>query len=215
MKTLSKLFLTLTSILLVCACTSTTTNQTEEDKTMLFNGSDLSNWEFYLADSLVDPADVFLVIDSVIQIGGDPFGYMRTKEAYSDYVLNLEWRWPVEATNSGVFVHTQLPDTLWPVCFECQLMAGRAGDFVCMGGADMAERTERIVVTKFQDSNERPVGEWNAMEVTCAADSILVVVNGTLQNKGTQISETSGHICLQSEGQAIEFRNVYITEIPQ
>ena len=84
-----------------------------------------------------------------------------------------------------------------------------------MSGADMAEKTERIVVTKFQDSNEKPVGEWNAMEVTCMADSIVVMVNGTLQNKGTQISETSGHICLQSEGQAIEFRNVYLTQVTQ
>jgi len=35
---------------------------------------------------------------------------MRTKDIYSDYKLHAEWRWPTEATNSGVFVHAQQPD---------------------------------------------------------------------------------------------------------
>lgn len=78
----------------------------------------------------------------MINIKGDPFGYMRTKEAYSEYVLNLEYRWPSEATNSGVFVHAQLPDTIWLRTFECQLKAGNAGDFVCMSGATMNEKKE-------------------------------------------------------------------------
>ncbi|MBN2481487.1 MAG: DUF1080 domain-containing protein [Bacteroidales bacterium] len=211
MKKLHNLIGALMSVLLVSACSNT--GQTDMNKILLFNGNDLSNWEFYLADSLADPAKVFLVEDSVIHITGQPFGYMRTKERYADYILHVEWRWPVEATNSGVFIHTQLPDTTWPRCFECQLAAGRAGDFVCMNGATMAEKTERIVVTKMNESNEKPVGEWNTLEVTCAADSIMVVVNGTLQNKGTQVSETRGSICLQSEGKDIEFRNVYLTDL--
>jgi hypothetical protein len=53
------------------------------------------------------------------------------------------------------------------------------------------------------------------MEVTCKSNTIEVYVNGTLQNKATGISETKGHICLQSEGKDIEFRNVFITNLPQ
>ncbi len=187
--------------------------QTVESKIPLFNGRDLDNWEFFLADSLTDPADVFLVEDSIIRITGNPYGYMRTKEKYSDYILHLEWRWPFEATNSGVFVHFKLPDVIWPRCFECQLMAGSGGDLVCMNGTDMAEKTDNIFITKFHESNEKPVGEWNKMEITCVADSIQVIVNGTLQNKGTGLSDTEGSICLQSEGKDIEFRNIYITDL--
>src|SRR3972149_10957419 len=105
----------------------------------LFNGHDLSNWVFQLKDPAVDPAGVFTIQNGVIHIKGDPFGYMRTKEQYSDYKLHLEWRWPVEATNSGVFVHAQEPDAIWPRCIECQLFAGSAGGFICMAGADMNE----------------------------------------------------------------------------
>ena len=187
--------------------------QAMQGKIALFNGKDLSNWTFYLRDASVNPATVFLVQDGVIHITGDPFGYMRTKDVYSDYKLTLEWRWPVEATNSGVFLRVQPNDTIWPRCFECQLAAGRAGDFVCMSGATMAERTQRTVIAKFNESNEKAVGEWNMLEITCIGSTIEIMVNGMLQNKGTQVSETSGSICLQSEGKDIEFRNVYLTPV--
>jgi hypothetical protein len=137
---------------------------------------------------------------------------MRTNESFSDYLLNVEWRWPVEATNSGVFIHAQLPDTIWPKCFECQLAAGNAGDFICAGGSDMNERSDKSKksVKKMAASSEKPAGEWNTMEVTCTANTITVYVNGVLQNKATGVSASSGYICLQSEGKDIEFRNVYL-----
>jgi hypothetical protein len=181
-------------------------------KTELFNGKDLKNWTFTLKDPSVDPATVFTVKEGVIHIKGDPFGYMRTKDAYSDYTLHVEWRYPEVATNSGVFVHGQSPDTIWLKCVECQLQAGNAGDFVCMNGADMNERTDKTkrVVKKMTTSNEKAVGEWNTMEVKCIGNTIEVIVNGILQNKGTGLNIKSGYICLQSEGKDIEFRNVYL-----
>ncbi len=181
----------------------------------LFNGKDLSNWVFQLRDASVDPAKVFNVQNGVIHISGDPFGYMRTKEAYSDYTLHVEWRYPVELSNSGIFIHAQLPDTIWPKCFECQLQAGNAGDFICMNGSDMNERSDKSkrVIKKMTASNEKPAGEWNTIEIVCKANTIDVIVNGTLQNKATGISDAKGHICLQSEGKNIEFRNVFLTKL--
>lgn len=179
----------------------------------LFNGKDLSNWTFYLQDPDVDPSTVFTVQDGVIRIKGDPFGYMRTKDEYSDYRLTLEWRWPVEATNSGVFLHVQPEDNIWPQCFECQLAAGRAGDIFCAGGTRMAEMTQRPIISKYNESNEKPVGEWNRVEITCEGNTIEIIVNGLLQNRGTEASVTKGNICLQSEGKDIEFRNILLTPL--
>ena len=182
----------------------------------LFNGKNLSNWVFQLKDPAINPVTVFTVQNGVIHIKGDPFGYMRTKDEYSEYKLHVEWRYPGEASNSGVFIHAQLPDTVWLKCFECQLKSGSAGDFVCMNGAKMNEiKNNSRVVNKMAPSSEKPVGEWNAMEITCKSNTIEVYVNGTLQNKATGISETKGHICLQSEGKDVEFRNVFITKLPQ
>jgi hypothetical protein len=181
----------------------------------LFNGKDLGNWVFHLKDPAVDPSTVFTVQNGVINIKGDPFGYMRTAESYSDYKLHVEWRWPVEATNSGVFVHGQEPDAIWLKCIECQLMAGNAGDFVCMNGADMIEHTDKakLVVKKMGESSEKPAGEWNTMEVICKGNTIEVMVNGVLQNKGTKVNVSKGSICLQSEGKDIQFKNVFLTRL--
>jgi hypothetical protein len=191
------------------------TEKVPDEIIQLFNGNDLNNWVFKLKDPSVDPATVFTVKNGVIHITGNPFGYMRTKESYSDYKLHVEWRWPSEATNSGVFVHAQPPDTIWLKCVECQLKAGNAGDFVCMNKADMTERTDKSkpFVNKLAASSEKETGEWNTMEVVCESNTIEVKVNGILQNKGTNVNLSSGSVCLQSEGKDIEFRNVYLRKL--
>jgi hypothetical protein len=187
----------------------------EGKRVKLFNGKDLNNWAFFLKDPAVDPVTVFTVQKKTIHISGNPFGYMRTKEVYSDYRLHVEWRWPDEATNSGIFVHGQEPDAIWLRCVECQLKAGNAGDFVCMNGADMNERTDKssVIVNKMAASSEKPSGEWNTMEVVCKSSTIEVFVNGVLQNRGTGVTINKGFICLQSEGKDIEFRNVFLTRL--
>jgi hypothetical protein len=197
-----------------------TNNPKKSDKTsdeiiQLFNGKDLNNWVFKLKDPSVDPSTVFTVANGVIHITGNPFGYMRTRESYSDYRLHVEWRWPSEATNSGVFIHAQPPDSIWLRCVECQLKAGDAGDFVCMNGSDMNEKTDKtkVFVKKLAASSERPAGEWNTMEVVCKANTIEVKVNGILQNRGTNVNLSSGSVCLQSEGKDIEFRNVFLSKL--
>jgi hypothetical protein len=189
-------------------------NLTAQKKIVLFNGKNLNDWTFQLKDPKVDPATIFTVQNGVIHIKGEPFGYMRTKKSFSDYQLHVEWRYPKEATNSGVFVHAQPPDTIWIKCIECQLQAGNAGDFVCMNGADIKERKDKSTrrVVKMGASSEKPAGEWNSMEVSCMGNTVEVKVNGVLQNRGTEANVSSGSICLQSEGKDVEFRNVYLTE---
>ena len=65
-------------------------------------------------------------------------------------------------------------------------------------------------VRKLKDSTEKPIGEWNAYDIICKDDWLVVLVNGKLQNIATKCSIKSGKICLQSEGAPIEFRNIYI-----
>ncbi|MCX6301650.1 MAG: DUF1080 domain-containing protein [Bacteroidia bacterium] len=191
------------------------TKERKAEKVQLFNGKDLNNWAFKLKDPSVDPATVFTVQNGFIHINGNPYGYMRTKESYSDYLLHVEYQWPVEATNSGIFIHAQQPDTIWPKCVEVQLAAGNAGDFIVVGGVNMNEQADKSkrVLKKMAASSEKPVGEWNIIEVACKANTIEVFVNGVLQNKGTGVTVNKGHICLQSEGKDIEFRNVFLTKL--
>lgn len=189
--------------------------KTKGKKIKLFNGKDLSNWEFFLRKPSVDPATIFTVQKGLIHMYSNPWGYMRTKDSYSDYKLHVEWRWPEVATNSGVFVHYTPRDDKSYKWIECNLVAGGAGDFICERGVDMDERIDKKspFVKKMGESSEKQVGEWNTMEVVCSGNTIEVYVNDVLQNKATNININEGSICLQCEGKDIEFRNVYIREI--
>ena len=184
----------------------------------LFNGKDLSNWGFVLQDNKTD-ADVFSVKDGVIHVKGTPFGYMYTKEKYSNFNLHVEWRWPGEASNSGIFVFVQNENQVWPNAIECQLKAGNAGDLVLLNGSDIAEfktnpgeeRPKFPVVKGFNPSPEMAPGEWNNANIICINGFISVYINGVLQNMGTNSLHKSGNIALQSEGKDIQFRNVRLT----
>ena len=182
------------------------------EKVQLFNGTDLSGWEFIIAEgSDVPAAEVFTVKDGNIHVAGQPFGYMRTSSKYADYTLHVEWRWVGEGTNSGIFQRVQDGDKLWPNAIECQLCSGKAGDFVMLGGSKIEEMecVEEYPVFERVGDYEKPVGEWNVAEIVCKGNKITVYVNGKLQNECT-CDSTEGYIALQSEGGPLEFRNVYI-----
>ena len=192
-------------------------SQTEE----LFNGKDLSNWNFIVDGDKAAPGDVFSVKDGVILIQGNPFGYMYTKKKYKDYTLELEWSWVGEASNSGIFlvIAETKAGNPFPNGIECQLKAGVAGDFVMLGGSDLDEyvapasgRPNFPIIKKREDSNEKPVGEWNKAKIEVRDGKITVNINGVLQNQGTN-KVKEGYIGLQSEGGPIQFRNLKLTNL--
>ncbi len=60
---------------------------------------------------------------------------------------------------------------------------------------------------------EKPVGEWNRMEVLCQGDRITNILNGLLVNAGTDSSLTRGKILLQSEGAELFVRRFEVRPI--
>ena len=103
--------------------------------TPLFNGESLRGWVPYVDPSTgVKPEEVFTVKDGVINVSGEPFGYMRTRNQYRDYRLHAEWRWVGEPSNSGLFQRIQEGDHVWPVGMEANLMNGGLGLVVGLNG---------------------------------------------------------------------------------
>jgi len=180
----------------------------------LFNGKNLDGWIGYLDDSSLDTGKEFTVNNGVIHLSGK-LGYIHTEKTYSNYKLEVEWRWPEKATNSGIFQRVQPEYQALPECYECQLMAGNAGDLYAMAGCSTAETRASGTngMKKLLPSNEKPVGEWNKAEITCDGGNITIYINGELQNKATGASLAEGYVGLQSEGEAVEFRNVRLTPI--
>jgi len=188
-------------------------------KIALFDGRSLAGWKQFLPDPKADPAKTWSVKDGVIHCTGTPAGYLRTEKSFRNYFLVVEWRWPANAGNSGVLLHTQREDKLWPYSVEAQLHSGSAGDFWLIDGAtanvdDSRRNPAASINVKHLQRAEKPLGEWNRYEITCLDGNVVLVVNGELVNCGRDATPDEGAICLQSEGAPIEFRKVELTPIP-
>ncbi|MDG3004424.1 3-keto-disaccharide hydrolase [Paludisphaera mucosa] len=57
---------------------------------------------------------------------------------------------------------------------------------------------------------EKPLGEWNTLEVVCDGDSITNILNGKVVNVGVKSSVTKGKLTFQSEGAEVHFRKIEI-----
>lgn len=55
---------------------------------------------------------------------------------------------------------------------------------------------------------EKPLGQWNRVECLCHADTVTVLVNGQVANRGTHASPRKGRIMLQSESAEVFFRKI-------
>ena len=189
----------------------------------LFNGHDLEGLKIYFEDAAVEAADIWKVEQGMLRATGVGKGYIRTETPFADYRLQLEWRWPHAAGNSGIILHLVNGDMLWPKGFECQLASGRAGDFASFVDARSKEEivsrnptgysTGRLLQT--EPSAEKPLGEWNTLEVVAEGSTITIWVNGTEVNRMTEVVPAAGMIALQAEGTPIDFRNVKLTPLPR
>lgn len=178
----------------------------------------------------------FMVRDGLLVSMGRPLGHLVTEEEFSNYTLVVEYRFTKDPGNCGVLVHASTPRYLYdmfPKSVEVQMQHQSAGDFWCIGEnievPNMEERrprrdenqayggeaTDARRIIKHTDGAEKPVGEWNTMQIVCKDDEIIVHVNDTLVNHGFKSTASSGKIALQAEGVEVEFRKVELTKLAE
>ena len=204
--------------------------ESSERSVPLFNGKDLAGWKAYGRAAKdgptkeIEASDSWSVADGVLKCTGKPTGFLITEKEYANYVLQLKWRYPkdLKAGNSGVLIHCQKENAVWPVCVEAQLRSGRAGDLWLQTAADVKltveaarrdadDKTMRHIWRSPKDEAiEKPFGEWNDYEIACKDGSISVAVNGKVVNEGKDCNFTKGRIALQAEGTEIHFKDVRI-----
>lgn len=61
--------------------------------------------------------------------------------------------------------------------------------------------------------NEKPIGEWNKVEVVCNGDKAEFFFNGMKTGEYWDLSPSYGRIQLQSEGFGIEYRNIVLNPL--
>ncbi len=117
-----------------------------EEVIELFNGKNLDGLYAYLRDTgYEDPKQVFTVVDGMLHISGEAYGYIATDLAYRDYHLVAEFKlgektWEPRkdrARDSGILVHCAGPDGnqgTWMASIEYQIIEGGVGDLLVVGG---------------------------------------------------------------------------------
>ncbi len=199
----------------------------------LFNGENLDGWhlDVPLLDEYPDTIIPFKVENKNLISLGTPRGHLITNDVFSNYKLNIEYRFPAEPGNCGVLVHASTPRALYemfPKSLEVQMQSGHAGDFWCIVEditvPDMEERRgpkdewgivegKKRRIINLTDNSEKPLGEWNKMTILCKNDTIKVWVNGELVNYGFDCTAQKGQIAIQAEGSVVEFRKVELTHL--
>jgi hypothetical protein len=213
----------LLSYLIIFFITIPLYGQSSSKTIVLWKSNDFTKWELVSNPSAAIDSVCKIEADSILAIAGKPIGYLATLDSFENYKLHLEYRWPINAaknSNSGILVHIAsgpIDRTIWPKCFQIQTKITRTGDLLPMAGAKFIEplstppdaKTPQLERKK--SDSEKPVGEWNIVEVVCLNDTIECMINGFVQNKVTQCDPHSGKIGIQLEGTPFQLRNIWLT----
>jgi len=178
-----------------------------DKKEVLFNGQDLTGWVCVVQEPQDEPT--FSVKDGALCASGQPFGYIRTEKKYGDCTLHVSWRWVSGRVDSGIFVFLQDEDKVWPTGIQLQL---RESDFGFLFSGLKLEGVEGPFCRKESLCEEDPElsdGQWNETVIVCKGGHVTAMVNGVLVNEA-QCETSEGYIGFQSEGGAIEFRDIYL-----
>ena len=185
----------------------------------LFNGKDYTGWIWY-SDPMTKIEGSWTIKDGAMRCTGTPHGYVRTEKNYGpDYRLIVEYR-HVTKGGGGTLFGISGPDKVWPKTMQVQGSFGNVGDLVNQGAfnwfVDMARfrhASDADRELKMAAASEKPLGEWNTVELYVDHDNVWVLVNGVLQNSVSGMDELTGKIGFQNEDSVMEFRKVQLTPI--
>jgi hypothetical protein len=179
----------------------------------LFNGKDLTGWK------ATGKMDLWAVDNGAIVVEKGGGGWLLTEKEYGDFDLRLEFKMSKQA-NSGVALRTPKEGDPAYVGMEIQLIddegwPGKLADYQHTGSI--------YDVVPASKTNNKPIGEWNAMRIVCNGSKVTIEVNGqtvvdanledSKEMKGAKhpgLSRGKGHIGFQSYNTRVEFRNVFL-----
>jgi hypothetical protein len=190
--------------------------------------------------------------EKVIRISGEVNGSLATKETFENYHLRLVFRWSDKVysrRNSGLLYHSfgdfGAAFGTWMANIELQLMHQNLGDaylmlnttcqttalkpensndFIFDPSANTVQFGQHATGSLIRKSTdfEKPLGEWNNIDLYCFGTTAVHVVNGqtVMVNNNTGIfvdgeikTLSSGKIQIQSEGAEFFVKSIEIEKI--
>lgn len=213
----------------------------EEGWTLLFNGEDPSeHWRGYSNDAFPDSG--WTVEDNAIKVIGTGAGEaggagdIITREKYSDFELELEWK-VEEGGNSGIFyLAEELCDEgepIWKSAPEYQILDNENHPDAELGEDGNRQAASLYDMIPADPQNANPHGEWNKARILVYQGTVVhfqndekvleyhlwtddweeMVANSKFDDfPGFEDVAKEGYIGLQDHGNDVWFRNIKIRE---
>ncbi len=227
-------------IVLVCAAltpasAASVAQRAEKGFTSLFNGKDLTGWVYGRRTGGQENKSGrgYQVENGVIFSTKDDGGNLFTEKEYSDFVFRFEFKL-TENANNGIGIRAPLQGDAAYAGIEIQVLDDGGSQYTNLKPYQYHGSVYGMVPSK--RGFQKPVGEWNAEEITARGRRITVRLNGATivdanlddvkdpemlkthrdlsKPEGSQgIANTKGHIGLLGHGARVEFRNLRIKEL--
>lgn len=210
----------LAALFICCLSVKTTVAQNWQT---LFDGKTLNGW------TVVDPPVNVNVVNGEMKLHMTPHtlrhAYIRTKAAYKDFILELDFRRDVMMDSGILFRAVDAPDSAFTALFGYQVKidpkpnrrwtGGIMTDFG--NGYQWLQTLENL--PKSQQA-EKPGGEWNTLRIEAIDQRIAVFLNGIQTTNLIDDKYTAGFIAFKfhflakneaDAGKEIAFKNIRIT----
>jgi hypothetical protein len=178
----------------------------------LFDGT-LDNWRVVYTEN-----DNIKIVDGRLRVEG-PSGWVRSTKRYTDFHLEIEFRWLTDDADSGVFLRAGADETFargWPAgSYQVQLRnpAGESS-FPPVGHLFRHQMADGPL--RFDEESARtlalPTGEWQTLAIELVGERLAVWLNGTGITQALGIQKSTNFIGLQAERGGLEFRSIRIQE---
>ena len=173
---------------------------------------------------------------------GKPVGVTRSKVQYTNFELVAQWRHLSSGGNSGIFIWASpegmldlKPNSLPSVGIEVQVLdhgytekyeksSGKKADwFTTHGDVFPVGKSKMKPFEPVAPGGKRSfprkqlslgVNQWNHYYVRAINGEVRLWVNGEEVSGGTDCQPATGHLCLESEGAPVEFKNLRLRVLP-
>ncbi len=179
----------------------------------LLNGS-LDGW------TVVDTqSDDFGIDGGVLRVEGSQ-GWLRSESTYADFELTVEFRFLTDDADSGIFFRAAGTEPFargWPdQSYQLQMLnPASESRFPPLGS--LFRHGMPAGDTQFDEPlarrTSRPTGEWQTLEIRVSGETVEASLNGVQLLEAEGIGNGSGHIGIQGETSALEFRSLRLRQL--
>lgn len=203
--------------------------------TPLFNGKDLTGWVYGTRANGAEnkTGKGYQVENGVLFTTKEDGGTLFTAKEYADFVLRFEFKLTPNA-NNGIGIRAPLQGDAAYAGMEIQILDDSGSEYQKLRPEQYHGSVYNMFAAK--RGSQKPVGEWNAEEITVKGRQITVRLNGativdanldevkdaallakqrdlTKPEGARGIANTKGHIGLLGHGTRVEFRNIRVKEL--